>query len=58
MRVQAVTGKTVDLVYVDQNYTGEQPAQDAATQGIQLHVVKLPAAKKGFVLLPETLAGQ
>jgi transposase len=51
-RVQAVTGQTVDLVYVDQNYTGEQPAQDAAAHGIQLHVVKLPEAKKGFVLLP------
>ncbi len=51
-RVQQVTGETVDLVYVDQNYTGEHPAQDAAVQGIQLHVVKLPEAKKGFVLLP------
>jgi transposase len=51
-QVQAVTGETVNLVYVDQNYTGEQPAQDAAAQGIQLHVVKLPEAKRGFVLLP------
>ena len=51
-RVQQVTGETVELVYVDQNYTGEQPALDAAAQGIQLHVVKLPQAKKGFVLLP------
>ncbi len=51
-RVQAVTGETVDLVYADQNYTGDQPAQDAAAHGIQLHVVKLPEAKKGFVLLP------
>jgi transposase len=51
-RVQEVTGETVDLVYVDQNYTGEHPAQEAADQGIELHVVKLPQAKKGFVLLP------
>ncbi len=51
-RVQALTGETVELVYVDQNYSGEQPAQDAAAHGIQLHVVKLPQAKKGFVLLP------
>jgi transposase len=29
-----------------------QPAQDAAKHGIQLEVVKLPEAKKGFVLLP------
>ena len=51
-QVQALTGETVTLVYVDQNYTGEHPAHDAAAQGIELHVVKLPEAKKGFVLLP------
>ena len=28
------------------------PTQDAAQAGITLEVVKLPAAKKGFVLLP------
>jgi transposase len=33
-------------------YTGDQPAQNAAVQGMELHVVKLPEAKKGFVLLP------
>ena len=37
---------------MDQGDTGEQPAQDAAAYGIQLEVVKLPAAKQGFVLLP------
>ncbi len=51
-QVQAVTGESVNLVSVDQNYTGEQPAQDAAAQGLQLHVVKWPEAKRGFVLLP------
>lgn len=51
-RVQQVTGETINLVYVDPGYTGDQPAQDAADQGIELHVVKLPEAKKGFVLLP------
>lgn len=51
-RVQAVTGETVNLVYADQNYTGEKAAQAAAEHGIELHVVKLPEAKKGFVLLP------
>jgi transposase len=50
--VQEATGGTVDLAYVDQGYTGEQPAADAATHGIQLEVVKLPEAKRGFVLLP------
>ena len=51
-QVQQATGHSVELAYVDQGYTGEQPAHDAATHGIQLEVVKLPQAKKGFVLLP------
>jgi transposase len=50
--VQDATGESVDLVYVDQGYTGERPAQAAATHGITLEVVKLPEAKRGFVLLP------
>jgi transposase len=50
--VQEVTGESVELAFVDQGYTGEQPAEDAARHGIQLEVVKLPEAKKGFVLLP------
>jgi transposase len=37
---------------VDQGYTGEQADHAAAEHGIQLEVVKLPAAKRGFVLLP------
>jgi len=51
-QVQEATGQSVELAYVDQGYTGEQPAQDAARHGLQLEVVKLPEAKKGFVLLP------
>jgi transposase len=50
--VQKVTRKSVELAFVDQGYTGEKPAEDAAKQGIQLEVVKLPEAKRGFVLLP------
>jgi len=50
--VQQVTGQSVSLAYVDQGYTGEQPAQAAFTCGIALAVVKLPEASKGFVLLP------
>lgn len=50
--VQEATGQTVTLAYVDQGYTGDQPAADAAAHGIQLEVVKLPEAKNGFVLLP------
>ena len=50
--VQAVTGHSVEWGYVDQGYTGQPSAQAAAGHGIQLEVVKLPHAKKGFVLLP------
>lgn len=50
--IQAVTGESVELAFVDQGYTGDQPAEDAARHGIQLEVIKLPEAKKGFVLLP------
>ena len=50
--VQAATGQTVTLAFVDQGYTGDQPAADAAAHGIRLEVVKLPEAKTGFVLLP------
>jgi transposase len=51
-QVQEATGQSVELVYVDQGYTGEQAANDAKEEGIQLQVVKLPQAKRGFVLLP------
>jgi transposase len=51
-QVQAVTGESLELAFVDQGYTGETAHQQAAQAGIQLEVVKLPAVKKGFVLLP------
>ncbi len=51
-QVQAVTGQNVDVAFVDAGYTGDKPEQAAAQQGIRLIVVKLPDAKKGFVLLP------
>jgi transposase len=51
-RVQAATGEMVEVAFVDQGYTGPDPAGDAAAHGIRLEVVKLPAAKRGFVLLP------
>ena len=50
--VQEVTGNNVEVAFVDQGYTGEEPAEQAARQGIRLVVVKLEEAKKGFVLLP------
>jgi transposase len=51
-QVQEVTGETVEVAFVDQGYTGDQPAADAEARGIRLEVVKLPIAKRGFVLLP------
>lgn len=50
--VQEATGQTVTVAYVDQGYTGEAPRQAAEDHGIELRVVKLPQAKRGFVLLP------
>lgn len=50
--VQEVTGETVALAFVDQGYTGDQPAADAEAHGIRLEVVKHTEAKRGFVLLP------
>ena len=50
--VREATGESVELAYVDQGYTGDQPAEDAAERGIRLEVVKVPGAKRGFVLLP------
>ena len=50
--VQDATGDTVTLAFVDQGYTGEAASTAAQAEGITLHVVKLPEAKRGFVLLP------
>ena len=50
--IQDATRENVTLAYVDQGYTGEQAADAARMQGIELQVVKLPEAKRGFVLLP------
>lgn len=51
--VQIETGASVEIAYVDQGYTGENAATAAATHGIKLEVVKLPIAKREFVLLPK-----
>ena len=50
--VQAATGSSVEVGFVDQGYTGAQAEADAAAHGIRLEVVKLDEAKRGFVLLP------
>ncbi len=50
--VQDATGDTIELAYVDQGYTGRDAEAAADGWGIRLAVVKLPEARKGFVLLP------
>src|SRR5215467_5267274 len=50
--VQSVTEENVEVAFVDQGYTGQEPAQAAANEGIRLEVVKHHQAKHGFVLLP------
>jgi transposase len=51
-QVQEATRQKVKVAFVDQGYTGEDAAQQARTHDIDLLVVQLPEAKKGFVLLP------
>jgi transposase len=51
--VQAATGETVQLADIDHADTGEEPAAAAERHGIHLAVVKLPQAKRGFVVLPK-----
>lgn len=51
--VQQPTGESVELIYVDQGYTGDRAADAAKAQGVELCVVKFSEAKKGFVLLPK-----
>lgn len=51
-QVQEVTGQHVEVAYADQGYTGPDAEAAAQAHGIQLHIVRLPEAKQGFVLLP------
>jgi transposase len=50
--VQEATGENVQVAFVDQGYTGEEAARQAAHEGVHLIVVKLKEAKRGFILLP------
>ena len=50
--VQAATGESVEVAYVDAGYNGEAVAAVAAEQSVRLEVVGLTEAKRGFVLLP------
>lgn len=50
--VQSATDEKVQIAFVDQGYTGQEPADAALNVGIQLEVIKHHRAKHGFVLLP------
>lgn len=50
--VQAVTGGSVEVAFVDDGYNGPNAKAAAETNGITLVAVTLPEAKRGFVLLP------
>lgn len=50
--IQDVACESVTLAYVDQGCTDKKVAATANRQGIAFHVVKLPEAKRGFVLPP------
>lgn len=52
-KIQAATEQSVEVAYVDDAYTGGKVAAAAHAQGIRLHLVRLPEAKRGFVLLPK-----
>ncbi len=56
--VQAATGQAVEIAFVDQGYIGAAPAAAADAHGIKLEVVKLPGAKRGFVLPPRRWVGE
>jgi transposase len=51
-RVQEATGDSVEIAFVDQGYTGDKAIDAARRAGIDLVIVRLPNAKRGFVLLP------
>jgi transposase len=50
--LQKATGEKVEVAFVDQGYTGEEPAEQAAKEGVRLIVVKLNQSKRSFILLP------
>ena len=51
-QVQTATQHHVRLAWADQGYTGQETAAATQAEHIQLAVVKLVEAKRGFVLLP------
>ncbi len=46
-QVQEITGHTVKVAFADQGYTGEEAAQAARDEGVELQVIKSSAALAG-----------
>ena len=51
-QVQQASGERGKVAFADQGYTGEKAHAAAQEEGVELVVVKLDEAKRGFVLLP------
>jgi transposase len=49
--VQKETGRSVEPLYVDHGYTGDQAQDDAVGDGVILHAVKLSEAQRSFLML-------
>lgn len=50
--VQDVTGQSVTVAFADGSYTGPNAAHAASECGIELQIVQVPDAVRGFILLP------
>jgi transposase len=50
--VQDATAGSIAVAFADQGYNGEKAKLAAKAQGVDLVIVRLPEAKRGFVLLP------
>jgi hypothetical protein len=50
--VQAEIGETIEIAFVGQGNTNKSKTDAVAEHAIKLEVVKLPTAKRGFVLPP------
>jgi hypothetical protein len=46
------------VAFADQGYTGEEPAQAALDEGIELQVIKLSEAEKGLRAVAAPLGGR
>jgi hypothetical protein len=50
--IQAATDQSAEIALVNQGYEGQKVPAAAGAHGIEVDVIKLSEAKRGFVLLP------